>query len=148
MARHPDCFLWAVRRPNVEGLDLGAAGVALDDNGAIAVDADNQTSVISMPLAMSPTGYWLTPIAFLHACRRRPLFGTRQWRVDYSGDSQRGVFNPPLGSVGMTEAQARNTYGVRVATSDFRPILLAAGRNERALAKLIVDEARRRCRRP
>ena len=51
--------------------------------------------------------------------------------------------NPPLGSVGMTEAQARNTIGtVKVYTSDFRPMRnVLAGRNERALYKLVVDAA-------
>jgi glutathione reductase (NADPH) len=51
--------------------------------------------------------------------------------------------NPPLGSVGMGETEARNVLGsVRVFTADFRPMRnVLAGRNERALYKLVVDEA-------
>jgi glutathione reductase (NADPH) len=49
--------------------------------------------------------------------------------------------NPPIASVGMTEAQARNKLGtVKVFTSDFRPMRnVLAGRNERSLYKLVVD---------
>ena len=141
-----DCFLWAVgRRPNIEGLDLAAAGVALNEKGAIAVDADSQTNVAHVHAVGDVTDrVQLTPIAIRegHAVADR-LFGTRQWRVDYSAIPSAVFSNPPLGSVGMTEAQAKNTYGtVRVFTSDFRPMRnVLAGRNERALYKLIVDAA-------
>ena len=49
---------------------------------------------------------------------------------------------PPIASVGLTEGQARNTLGsVRCYTSDFRPMKnVLAGRNERSLYKLVVDE--------
>ena len=51
--------------------------------------------------------------------------------------------NPPLASVGLTEAEARAKYGdVRAFTADFRPMRnVLAGRNERALYKLVVDVA-------
>ena len=54
--------------------------------------------------------------------------------------------HPPLAGVGLTEAQARNTFGtVRVYASDFRPMKnVLAGRNERALYKLVVDAASER----
>ncbi len=141
-----DCFLWAVgRHPNIEGLNLEAAGVALNAGGAIAVDADSQTNVAHIHAVGDVTDrVQLTPIAIRegHAVADR-LFGTRQWRVDYSAIPSAVFSNPPLGSVGMTEAQARNTYGdVRVYTSDFRPMRnVLAGRNERALYKLVVDAA-------
>ena len=141
-----DCFLWAAgRRPNIEGLDFEAAGVTLDAKGAIAVDADSQTNVAHIHAVGDVTDrVQLTPIAIRegHAVADR-LFGTRQWRVDYSAIPSAVFSNPPLGSVGMTEAQARNTCGsVRIYTSDFRPMRnVLAGRNERALYKLIVDDA-------
>ncbi len=51
--------------------------------------------------------------------------------------------NPPMASVGMTEAFARNKLGqIKVFTSDFRPMRnVLAGRNERSLYKLVVDAA-------
>jgi glutathione reductase (NADPH) len=141
-----DCFLWAVgRRPNVEGLGLEAAGVELDDKGAIRVDADSQTNVAHIHAVGDVTDrVQLTPIAIRegHAVADR-LFGTRQWRVDYASIPSAVFSNPPLGSVGLTEAQAKNKYGtVRIFTSDFRPMRnVLANRNERALYKLIVDAA-------
>ena len=141
-----DVFLWAVgRRPNIEGLALAAAGVALDDSGAIRVDADSQTNVAHIHAVGDVTDrVQLTPIAIRegHAVADR-LFGTRRWRVDYSAIPSAVFSNPPLGSVGLGEAAARDHYGtVKVFTSDFRPMRnVLAGRNERALYKLIVDEA-------
>ena len=51
--------------------------------------------------------------------------------------------HPPIAGVGLTEGQARNKLGsVRTFTSDFRPMKnVLAGRNERSLYKLVVDEA-------
>jgi glutathione reductase (NADPH) len=141
-----DCFLWAVgRRPNIEGLGLDAAGVELNDSGAIRVDADSQTNVPHIHAVGDVTDrVQLTPIAIRegHAVADR-LFGSRKWRVDYGCIPSAVFSNPPLGSVGMGEAQARNTLGeVRVFTSDFRPMRnVLAGRNERALYKLVVDAA-------
>ena len=141
-----DVFLWAVgRRPNIEGLALAAAGVALDDSGAIRVAADSQTNVAHIHAVGDVTDrVQLTPIAIRegHAVADR-LFGTRRWRVDYSAIPSAVFSNPPLGSVGLGEAAARDHYGtVKVFTSDFRPMRnVLAGRNERALYKLIVDEA-------
>jgi glutathione reductase (NADPH) len=141
-----DLMLWAVgRRPNIEGLGLEAAGVELDDRGAIRVDADSATNVPHIHAVGDVTDrIQLTPIAIRegHAFADS-VFGTRKWRVDYNAVPSAVFSNPPLGSVGLTEAQARNTLGsVKIFTSDFRPMRnVLAGRNERALYKLVVDEA-------
>ncbi|MEY2884150.1 MAG: hypothetical protein RL490_1874 [Pseudomonadota bacterium] len=141
-----DCFLWAVgRRPNIEGLGLEAAGVALNEKGAIAVSPASQTSVPHIYAVGDVTDrIQLTPIAIRegHAVADT-LFGNKPWIVDHGCVPSAVFSNPPLGSVGLTESQARNTYGrVRVFASDFRPMRnVLAGRNERALYKLIVDEA-------
>jgi glutathione reductase (NADPH) len=141
-----DVLLWALGRiPNVEGLGLDAAGVALNDKGAIAVDQDNRTSVPSIFAVGDVTDrVQLTPVAIRegHSFADRE-FGGSSWYVDYRAIPSAVFSNPPLGSVGMTEAEARNAFGqVRVFTSDFRPMKnVLAGRNERALYKLIVDAA-------
>jgi glutathione reductase (NADPH) len=141
-----DIFLWAVgRRPNSEGLGLEAAGVVLGDNGAIKVDLDSQTNVSNIHAVGDVTDrIQLTPIAIRegHAVADR-LFGTRRWRVDYTAVPSAVFSNPPLGSVGMTEAQARNSFGqIKIFTSDFRPMRnVLAGRSERSLYKLVVDVA-------
>jgi glutathione reductase (NADPH) len=86
----------------------------------------------------------LTPIAIRegHALADS-LFGDKQWVVDHSCIPSAVFSHPPLGSVGMTEGEARDKLGnVRVFTSDFRPMKnVLAGRNERALYKLVVDDA-------
>ncbi len=141
-----DVFLWAVgRRPNVEGLGLETAGVVVNASGAIGVDADSQTNVAHIHAVGDVTDrVQLTPIAIRegHAVADR-LFGTRRWQVDYSAIPSAVFSNPPLGSVGLTEAAARNKCGtVKIYTSDFRPMRnVLAGRSERALYKLVVDEA-------
>ncbi len=141
-----DLLLWAVgRRPNVEGLGLAAAGVELDDRGAIRVDADSATNVPHIHAVGDVTDrIQLTPIAIRegHAFADS-VFGGKPWRVDYNAVPSAVFSNPPLGSVGLTEAQARNNLGsVKIFTSDFRPMRnVLAGRNERALYKLVVDEA-------
>ncbi|MFZ4690025.1 MAG: glutathione-disulfide reductase [Polymorphobacter sp.] len=141
-----DLMLWAVgRRPNVEGLGLEAAGVALDERGAIKVDDDSMTNVPHIHAVGDVTDrIQLTPIAIREGhAYADSVFGNKPWRVDYRAVPSAVFSNPPLGSVGLTEAQARNTLGeVRVFTSDFRPMRnVLAGRNERALYKLVVDEA-------
>ena len=139
-----DVVLWALGRvPNVEGLGLEDVGVALNEKGAIAVDADNRTNVPSIFAVGDVTDrVQLTPVAIRegHSFADRQ-FGEKNWHVDYNAIPSAVFSNPPLGSVGMTEAQARNAYGqVKIYTSDFRPMKnVLAGRNERALYKLIVD---------
>jgi glutathione reductase (NADPH) len=139
-----DVLMWALGRvPQTEGLGLADVGVALDEKAAIAVDADNRTSVANIYAVGDVTDrVQLTPVAIRegHSVADR-LFSNKQWRVDYNAIPSAVFSNPPLGSVGLTEAQARNAFGqVRVFTSDFRPMKnVLAGRNERALYKLVVD---------
>ena len=68
------------------------------------------------------------------------VFGNKPHRVDYSAIPSAVFSNPPMAGVGLTEAQARNTLGgVRVYTSDFRPMKnVLADRDERSLYKMIV----------
>jgi glutathione reductase (NADPH) len=139
-----DVVLWALGRvPNVEGLGLEGVGVALNEKGAIAVDADNRTNVPNVFAVGDVTDrVQLTPVAIRegHSFADRQ-FGEKNWHVDYNAIPSAVFSNPPLGSVGMTEAQARNAYGqVKIYTSDFWPMKnVLAGRNERALYKLVVD---------
>ena len=141
-----DVVLWALGRvPNVEGLGLEDVGVALNEKGAIAVDADNRTNLPTIFAVGDVTDrVQLTPVAIRegHSFADRQ-FGEKSWHVDYNAIPSAVFSNPPLGSVGMTEAQARNAYGqVKIFTSDFRPMKnVLAGRNERALYKLVVDAA-------
>jgi glutathione reductase (NADPH) len=140
-----DEVLFAVgRRPNIEGLGLEEAGVELGDRGQIKVDPDNRTSVPSIFAVGDVTDrVQLTPVAIREGqAFADTYFGNKPSRVDY-GCIPAAVFShPPLASVGMTEGDARNRLGsVRTYTSDFRAMKnVLAGRNERSLYKMVVDE--------
>ena len=140
-----DLLLWAVgRNPNTEGLGLEEAGVKLGKNGAVLVDDDNQSSVPSIYAIGDVTDrVQLTPVAIRegHAFAET-VFGGTPTRIDYENIPSAVFSHPPIAGVGMTEGQARDKLGsYKTYVSDFRPMKnVLAGRNERALYKLIVDE--------
>ena len=141
-----DAVLFATGRvPNVEGLGLDVAGVALGERGEIKVDDHSRTSVASIFAVGDVTDHiQLTPVAIRegHAFADSQ-FGGEPWTVDY-GCVPNAVFShPPIAGVGMTESEARNTLGqIKTYQSDFRPMKnVLAGRNERSLYKLVVDAA-------
>lgn len=140
-----DLLLWAVgRQPNTEGLGLEKAGVKLGKNGAILVDEDNQSSAPWLYAIGDVTDrVQLTPVAIREGqAFADTVFGNKPTRVDYTNIPSAVFSHPPIASVGMTEGEARDkldTYKTYV--SDFRPMKnVLAGRNERSLYKLIVDE--------
>ncbi|MEO7470223.1 MAG: FAD-dependent oxidoreductase, partial [Sphingobium limneticum] len=139
-----DVVLFATgRKPHVDGLGLETAGVELTEKGAIKVDDYSQTSCESIYAVGDVTDrLQLTPVAIRegHAFADT-VFGDNKRKVDYSCVPSAVFSHPPLAGVGLTEAQAKNQYGtVKVYTSDFRPMKnVLAGRQERALYKMIVD---------
>jgi len=141
-----DALLFATGRiPNVEGLGLDEAGVALGDKGQIKVDDNSQTNVPSIFAVGDVTDrIQLTPVAIRegHAFADTQ-FGNKPWTVDHNCVPHAVFSHPPIAGVGMTESEARNRLGqVRTYTSDFRPMKnVLAGRNERSLYKLVVDAA-------
>ena len=141
-----DALLFATGRvPNVEGLGLKEAGVALGDKGQIKVDENSRTNIPSIFAVGDVTDrIQLTPVAIRegHAFADTQ-FGNNPWTVDYDCVPHAVFSHPPIAGVGMTEGQARNKLGdVRTYTSDFRPMKnVLAGRNERSLYKLVVDSA-------
>ena len=140
-----DQVLFAVgRRPNVENLGCEAAGLQLGEKGQIKVDDDNRTNVPSIFAVGDVTDrVQLTPVAIREGqAFADTFFGNKPHKVDYSCIPSAVFSHPPLAGVGMTEGQARNKLGsVKTYTSDFRAMKnVLAGRNERSLYKLVVDE--------
>ncbi|QCB39043.1 glutathione-disulfide reductase [Sphingobium yanoikuyae] len=139
-----DIVLFATgRRPHTDGLGLENAGVEIDDKGAIKVDEYSRTNCESIYAVGDVTDrLQLTPVAIRegHAFADT-VFGNNPRTVDYSCVPSAVFSHPPLAGVGLTEAQAKNKYGtVKVYTSDFRPMKnVLAGRDERALYKMVVD---------
>jgi len=140
-----DQLLFATgRRPNTDGLGLEEAGVALGEKGQIKVDEDNRSSVPSIFAVGDVTDrVQLTPVAIREGqAFADTFFGNKPHRVDYGCIPSAVFSHPPLAGVGLTEGAARNKLGaIKTYTSDFRAMKnVLAGRNERSLYKLVVDE--------
>jgi glutathione reductase (NADPH) len=141
-----DLLMFATGRlPNSGGLGLEALGVELGERGAIKVDGDSRTNVPSIFAVGDVTDrVQLTPVAIRegHAFADTQ-FGNNPRRVDYSCIPSAVFSHPPIAAVGLTESEARNTYGtVKVYTSDFRPMKnVLANRDERSLYKMVCDAA-------
>jgi glutathione reductase (NADPH) len=132
------------RHPNIAHLGLEKAGVAINpDNGGIAVDGFSQTSVPNIYAIGDVTHRInLTPVAIRegHAFADT-VFGKRAVRVDHA-DIPTAVFSQPeVGTVGLTETEARARFShVDIYKTDFRPIKATmSGRDTRVLMKLVVD---------
>ncbi|HUG45840.1 MAG TPA: glutathione-disulfide reductase [Sphingomicrobium sp.] len=144
-----DQLLFAVgRQPNTQDLGCEEAGVELGDHGAVVVDEDNRTSAENIFAVGDVTNrVQLTPVAIREGqAFADTFFGGDPRRVDYDAIPSAVFSHPPLAGVGMTEGQARDKLGsVKCYTSDFRALKnVLAGRNERSLYKLVVEEDSKR----
>ena len=140
-----DKVMFAIgRHPNVANLGLENAGVAINPhNGGIAVDAWSKTSAPSIYAIGDVTHRVnLTPVAIRegHAFADT-VFGKRPVQVDHSTIPTAVFSQPEVGTVGLTEAEARAQFShVDIYKTDFRPIKATmSGRDTRILMKLVVD---------
>ncbi len=146
-----DCLLWAIgRRPNTDGLRLEKAGVKTDARGFITVDKYQTTNVEHIFGLGDVTGRpALTPVA-IAAGRRladRLYGGMVDRHLDYALIPTVIFSHPPMGTIGMTEEQARATYGddMKVYTSGFTAMYYALGEKKpRSVMKLITAGANER----
>ena len=131
------------RKPNTAGLGLAEIGVALNDAGAIEVDERMQTSVDNIYAIGDVTDRMnLTPVAINEGrVFSANHFGGEERTMDYSNIPTAIFSQPPLGTVGLTEAQARERFdSVVIFKTVFRPMKYALGRvDEKTLMKLVVD---------
>ena len=139
-----DAVMFATgRRPGTASLGLESAGVNLDRHGAVVVDAHSRSSVPHILAVGDVTDrIALTPVAIREgAAAATTLFGGREVAMDHR-DVPHAVFSqPPVGTVGLTEAAATAEFdAVDVYVTTFRPLKYTlSGRNERTLVKLVVD---------
>ena len=131
------------RAPNTAGLGLDAVGVALAPNGAVRVGDHYETNVPGIyALGDVIDRVHLTPVALAEAMAFVDhLFGDGKRRVDY-GSIPTAVFtHPNVGTVGLTEEEARQRFpDVRVFRSEFKALKhTLSGSTERTLMKLVVD---------
>ncbi|MDH2435182.1 glutathione-disulfide reductase [Pokkaliibacter sp. MBI-7] len=145
-ALHADQVLYATGRvANTQGLGLEAAGVALDNKGAVKVNNRFQTSVPSIyALGDVIDRVQLTPVALAEGTfLANHLYGEGRPEPDYDNIPTAVFCHPNIGTVGLSEEQARERYGnIKVFRSEFRPLRhTLSGSDERCLMKLIVDSA-------
>jgi len=143
---HADAVLYATgRAPNVDGLGLDRVGVEQRKNGAVIVHENFQSSVPSIYALGDVTDrVQLTPVALGEAMQLVAHLFTDGTRLMNYDNIPTAVFtHPNIGTVGLTEEQARSQCGaVRVYRSNFKALKhTLSGGTERTLMKLVVDDA-------
>lgn len=132
------------RRALVDGLGLTELGVELNESGQVVVDEHFQTAVPSISALGDVIGTpQLTPVALAQGMvLSRRLFGDGQGEMDYSAIPTAVFCQPNIGTVGLTEGEARaEGYDLAIYKSEFRPMKhTLSGRDERCLMKLVVDK--------
>jgi glutathione reductase (NADPH) len=141
-----DAVLYATGRvPNVAGLNLEGVGVSQGKDGAIVVDRHYTTNVPSIHALGDVTARMqLTPIALAEAMTLVDhLFGAGKRDMSYELVPTAVFTHPNIGTVGYTEARARQHFGaVTVYKSEFKALKhTLSGSNERTFMKLIVEDA-------
>lgn len=141
-----DSVLYATgRKPNTAGLGLAELGVALSPEGAVVVDEHYATNVPGIhALGDVIDRIQLTPVALAEAMTLVDrLFGSGRRSVDYDLIPTAVFTHPSIGTVGFSEADARERFGkVRIYRSDFKALKhTLSGSSERTLMKLVVDDA-------
>ena len=123
-----DCLIWAIgRAPNTMDLNLEAAGVATDERGYIPTDEFQNTNVSGVYAVGDVTGRaQLTPVAIAAARRLGDrLFNNQPDRkLEYENIPTVMFSHPPIGTVGLTESEAREIHGdaIKVYQTRFTPM--------------------------
>lgn len=129
------------RRPNTSGLGLETAGVALDEGGAIRVDAYSKSSVDSIYAVGDVTGRaQLTPVAIREGWYfAETVFNGNPLAVDHSLIPTAVFAEPEIGTIGLTEEEAATHGDIDVYVARFRPMQnTLSSRTERTIMKLIT----------
>jgi len=140
-----DAVMFATGRdPYVEGLGLDKVGVKLNDRGAIVVDAHSKTTADTIWAVGDVTDRInLTPVAIREgAAFAQTEFYDNPTTFDHDMVASAVFSQPPVGTVGMTEAEARHAFGtVDVYRAVFRPMKsVFYGGQDRCLMKLVVKQ--------
>ena len=131
------------RIPNVAGLGLENAGVHVTPHYAVQVDDYSRTNVENIYAVGDVTNRVnLTPVAIRegHAFADN-VFGGKNITVDHTQIPTAVFSQPEIGTVGLTEEQARKAHAkVDIYKTSFRPMKhTLSGRDERMMMKLVVD---------
>jgi glutathione reductase (NADPH) len=133
----------AGRNPNTEGLGCGKAGVELGDGGSVVVDAHLRSSQPNIFAVGDVTHRVnLTPVAIHEAmCLIDTLYRETPRSPDHEHIPTAVFTQPPVGTVGLTEAEAREEFkDVDIYRARFRPLKhTITGREEYVMIKIITD---------
>lgn len=141
-------FFCTGRIPNVQGLGLDKAGVALDEKGSIPVDAEHATNIGHIFAIGDVTDRLnLTPMATAvgHALADT-LFGGNPRKASYENVPTAVFTSPPIGTVGLTEAEAAERGPADIYVTRFTPMRHTISKREgrKTLMKLVVEQSTQR----
>lgn len=138
-------FFCTGRKPNTAGLGLEAAGVAMNAAGAVIVDdehAASQPHIFAIGDVVDRLN--LTPMATAvgHALADT-LFGQNPRRASYLNVPTAVFTSPPIGTVGLTEAEAAKLGPTDIYLTRFTPMRHTMSKREgrKTTMKLVVDQA-------
>jgi glutathione reductase (NADPH) len=139
-----DLVMYATgRTPNTKNLGLEAAGVKTRDDGAIIVDERQRTSVPHIYAVGDVTDrLQLTPVAIAEGrAVAETLFNNNPITADHANVPTAVFSAPPVSTVGLTEAEAREKVKrIDIYDTRFKPLVhTLSGRDERTYMKLVVD---------
>ncbi|MBU2572178.1 MAG: glutathione-disulfide reductase [Gammaproteobacteria bacterium] len=141
-----DLILYATgRKPNTAGLGLSELGVALTENGEIVVDDRYQSNIPSIYALGDVTGGLnLTPVATAEAMALvNNLYTDKPTSVDYNNIPTAVFSQPNIGTVGLTESEAKERYSdIEIYKSVFTPMKhTLSGLDEKTMMKMIVRKS-------
>lgn len=136
------------RDPNTRGLGLEAAGVEMNERGAVVVDSYSRTSVPHIYALGDVTDrVQLTPVAIHEAmCFIETEYKGNPTAPDHDLIATAVFSQPEIGTVGLSEEEAAKRYPeIEVYRAEFRPMKATlSGRAEKMIMKLVVDAASRK----
>jgi len=140
-------FMATGRHPNTRGLGLEDLGIKTGKGGEIIVDQYSQTSVPSIYAVGDVTDRsQLTPVAIREgAAFVETVFNDNPTSPDHELIPTAIFTQPEIGTVGLSEADARSNHDIEIYRAKFRPMLhTLSGRDEKMLMKIIVDKSDRK----
>ncbi len=140
-------FFATGRAPNTADLGLEEAGIALGRGGKIEVDATSKTAVDSVYAIGDVTDRVnLTPVAIREGMAFvQTVFHDNPTEVDHDLIPSAIFTQPEMGTVGLSEEDARKQEPIEVYATDFKPMRTSfAGQSDRVLMKLVVSKATRK----
>ena len=143
-----DAVMFATgRSPNTDGLGLSDAGVEIGLRGEVVVDDYSQTAVPSIYAIGDVTNrVQLTPVAIREGMAFvETVFNGNPTKPDHELIPSAIFTQPEMGTIGLSEEDARAQEAIEVYATSFKPMQQAfAGREDRVLMKLVVSQATRK----